>query len=275
MVFVKDTQQRILSALFLVALIGMSLYLGQIASSALVCLCGFIIIDEILVNLVKQDRGLVYFCTQAIYSLLLLLGYFQITDGINLNIFLFLSIIFNLFLMIFLFGERRFFFKGMRYLSKNIYLVGFFVFLPIHSLLLILNLESWVSYLVGLVLICASTDVGGWFFGRQYGKNKLWPKVSPKKTVEGALGGIILCIVVMVCYSLLVFKNVDLLHIVLFLVLSGCSIIGDLVQSKIKRRFSVKDSSSLLPGHGGLFDRFDSHLFVAPLFAMAIEYQLI
>jgi phosphatidate cytidylyltransferase len=121
------------------------------------------------------------------------------------------------------------------------------------------------------VLITWSTDVGAYTFGRTFGKKKLIPSVSPGKTVEGALGGLGLAIVICLLYVRFILMPYAQLGLtiqgaVLFaIVVSIAAQTGDLAESLLKREAGVKDSSRILPGHGGILDRFDSLLFVMPI----------
>lgn len=115
-------------------------------------------------------------------------------------------------------------------------------------------------------LIVWSTDTGAYLFGRAFGKQKLWPTISPNKTVEGALGGIVLaCIVSTVFHVISPFPQSLFVVILVTIIASIFGQIGDLVESALKRNYGVKDSGNILPGHGGILDRFDSILFVIPL----------
>ncbi|WP_050614809.1 phosphatidate cytidylyltransferase [Bacillus testis] len=111
-----------------------------------------------------------------------------------------------------------------------------------------------------------ATDSGAYFVGRAIGKNKLWPEISPNKTIEGALGGVIAGLIVALVFAL--FTDIDIpvaRMLVLGLVIAVFGQLGDLVQSAFKRHYGVKDSGNLLPGHGGILDRSDSWLFVFPI----------
>lgn len=127
-------------------------------------------------------------------------------------------------------------------------------------------------YLILLVLVCSwLTDVFAYFTGRAFGKHKLCPKISPKKTVEGAIGGIIIPaiinIIVLAVFEKFFFDGTVIPYwamLIISPVLSIASMLGDLSASTIKRNFGVKDFSNLIPGHGGIMDRFDSCLFVLP-----------
>lgn len=122
------------------------------------------------------------------------------------------------------------------------------------------------SWLVVLSCITAGSDSGAYYFGSNFGRRKLCPHISPKKTVEGALGGLLCSCVVAFVAALLLFDSVN--WVVLFgsvLVLTGVGILGDLTESIIKRGTHTKDSGTLLAGHGGILDRLDSMLLASPL----------
>ena len=122
-----------------------------------------------------------------------------------------------------------------------------------------------VLYLMTLVWIA---DIGAYFSGRRFGKNKLAPGISPGKTWEGVIGGL----AVNILWMLLIYSQTSLLEISLTwfiaigLATSAISVVGDLFESILKREAGVKDSGIILPGHGGVLDRFDSIIAAAPIF---------
>lgn len=116
--------------------------------------------------------------------------------------------------------------------------------------------------LMFVLLVVWVTDIGGYFAGRGIGGPKLWPRVSPKKTWAGAIGGLVLGLVIAAGFAFLGFGKMGPL-LLLGAVLSVVSQLGDLFESAVKRRFDVKDSSHIIPGHGGLLDRLDG--FVAAI----------
>ena len=127
------------------------------------------------------------------------------------------------------------------------------------------ELGGWLLLLV--IITTALSDTGGYFFGRAFGKNKLFEAVSPKKTIEGAVGGL-LC-AVGGCFAMQAFfPSMDRLSpfdcVALGVLGTFASIAGDLVESLLKRGYGVKDSGTLIPGHGGVLDRVDALLFSAP-----------
>lgn len=112
------------------------------------------------------------------------------------------------------------------------------------------------------------TDIFAYFCGRAFGKHKLSPEISPKKTIEGSIGGVFFCIFFVVLYGFVLSLIAD--YEPNYILLAGCgavasvvSQIGDLVMSAIKRRYGVKDYGKIFPGHGGVLDRFDSCIAVA------------
>jgi phosphatidate cytidylyltransferase len=121
--------------------------------------------------------------------------------------------------------------------------------------------------LILILLVVWVTDIGGYFAGRGIGGPKLWPRVSPKKTWAGAVGGFAASLVVAAGFALFGLGRTAPL-LVLGAALSIVSQLGDLFESAVKRRFGVKDSSRIIPGHGGLLDRLDG--FVAAVVLAAI-----
>jgi phosphatidate cytidylyltransferase len=109
-------------------------------------------------------------------------------------------------------------------------------------------------------------DTGAYSLGSRYGKRKLYPVISPKKTVEGAIGGIGSGFVIALIYKLLLFRSLSWGGAIFIPVLIGAvSQVGDLCESFFKRAFDRKDSGSILPGHGGFLDRFDGVVFSLPI----------
>lgn len=117
-----------------------------------------------------------------------------------------------------------------------------------------------------LLIVVWLGDTGAYYVGRQFGKHKLSPRISPKKTVEGLAGGMLFSIIAAVVIHYTFFPKFPLVHAMIAgVILSVAGVIGDLAESMWKRSADVKDSGTLLPGHGGFLDRFDSILFTAPI----------
>ncbi len=153
-------------------------------------------------------------------------------------------------------------------------LVGIVLLLPTWSALTQIHYypENGPFLLLFLMVLIACADSGAYFSGRALGKNKLAPLVSPGKTIEGVIGGLVLSLIVAVI-GVLMFDIpqlgiVSLLLIVLVVV--PFSVVGDLLESLYKRRVGIKDSGIIFPGHGGVLDRIDSLTAAAPIFALGL-----
>lgn len=123
-----------------------------------------------------------------------------------------------------------------------------------------------LSYLVGAVTLCFVTDVFAYLVGSRFGRHKLLPKVSPNKTIEGSVAGIAAAVLFMLLYGFLLERGQmmqvnDCLLVVYALLASIVGQFGDLAMSAVKRICGVKDFGYIFPGHGGILDRFDSHIF--------------
>jgi phosphatidate cytidylyltransferase len=145
----------------------------------------------------------------------------------------------------------------------------FYIVMPL-ALLNVLNSESAVhfaglpAYLTAYFILVWFNDTGAYLYGKQFGKHKLFERISPKKTWEGTIAGFLVAILTAIGFSFLV-KEIalaDWLVLAILVVLFGT--MGDLAESMLKRSLNVKDSGNILPGHGGILDRFDAIFISAP-----------
>ena len=128
--------------------------------------------------------------------------------------------------------------------------------------------------MVVLVLVVAAADIGAYFAGRAWGRHKLAPVVSPAKTWEGFWGGVLACsALALLLWTQLPNQqaHISLAAVMTVIIAMGlASVVGDLTVSMVKRESGLKDSGSLLPGHGGVLDRLDSLCAAAPVFALGL-----
>ncbi|HBW39078.1 phosphatidate cytidylyltransferase [Desulfosporosinus sp. BICA1-9] len=148
--------------------------------------------------------------------------------------------------------------------NYNILSVVYTVILLSH-LYLLRELPRGIEWTFLTIFLVWATDTGAYLIGRQFGRHRLAPHVSPKKTVEGSVGGLLFSIGIALGFWRFVGGAHWMTYIILGLVIGTSAQIGDLFESALKRSAGVKDSGSLIPGHGGILDRFDSLIFAIPL----------
>lgn len=148
--------------------------------------------------------------------------------------------------------------------AKVIFGIMYIPLLTSHFILLRL-LENGVYWILLVLIISIVGDTAGLYVGKYFGKNKLSVLVSPGKTIEGTIGLVFGSVLGSLIFSYFFFRDVSCVHILIIsFVGSIIGQLGDLCESAIKRNYGLKDASSLLPGHGGLLDRMDSLIFIAP-----------
>lgn len=264
----SNTTKRIISALVMVFIACGAVYYGKSTTSLLVLVAGALVNDEIMIHFFKRTRSsLSYIISQVLYFSCFMMA----TRFENLQLLLSaLGIVLNLGLLWYLFKsslENNTFSK----IGESVPALAFvFSLIPMVSLVYLMKYDNWQMLLILLMVVNFGMDSGAWFFGKSFGKRKLWPSVSPNKTVEGLCGGMLTSGILGYLISAYYFNKNTLWAIVAFSGLGLLSQIGDLAQSKLKRQFKIKDSSSLIPGHGGVYDRIDSLVFVLPFFVGTI-----
>ncbi|PCJ40389.1 MAG: phosphatidate cytidylyltransferase [SAR86 cluster bacterium] len=164
---------------------------------------------------------------------------------------------------------------------NNVYalgLMGVLVLLPCWFLLLYLrNYDDFAFNFLSLIVLVAAADVGAYFSGKRLGRHKLAEQVSPNKTWEGVIGGIVACFILAVVIN--VFNDFTQKEMISWPVLlslpflvSFFSVLGDLFESMLKRVRGVKDSGNILPGHGGILDRIDGLVSTTPAYILMLVY---
>jgi len=147
-----------------------------------------------------------------------------------------------------------------------------YIGLPLGALAAVRALAGREAILLLMITIVVS-DSAQYYCGRAFGRRPLSPTISPKKTVEGAIGGLVFGTAAMIVGGRWVFADADLLLLALVsAAVAALGIVGDLFESLLKRSAGVKDSSHIIPGHGGVLDRIDSWLFAAPIYYAFVRY---
>ncbi|MCH7833837.1 MAG: phosphatidate cytidylyltransferase [Proteobacteria bacterium] len=151
------------------------------------------------------------------------------------------------------------------------WLCGALVLVPLFVALIALYRNDPALLLFALLIVWAA-DTGAYFAGRQFGRVKLAPRISPNKTWEGVIGGLL--VVVLMSFAGAAWVDIELAVLIPFCLAVACmSIVGDLTVSMFKRNAGLKDSGTLFPGHGGVLDRIDSVAAAAPLFALGVSWM--
>lgn len=293
----KDLFPRIISAIFYVStILGSILYGYKSFILILIIFCVIIIIEY--GKVLRKDIGHAKFIEQGskyvqipgfflnteftplcmifIFGLLPLKNNVMSTELIQIIIgfSLFISLTISFIHLYCLFQNKQLF--KYKILSKVWPLFGvIFSFIVIIYSILTYDFDNIKEIILSYLFLVWGIDSIGYLIGVNYGKTKLFESLSPKKTVEGAVASIIFSILYGILISLYI--DINLILIVIFCIMTCFfAIIGDLVQSKIKRELNIKDFGKLLPGHGGVYDRLDSIIFSFPIlyfiFIIYIEY---
>jgi len=264
----RDLLVRSLSGLIYVALILSTLFLDRNWTVVLFGLLGLLTLHELL-NLLRSKSFLPY--------LLLFTGFVLLyieKDTIFVPAILIASCIFNVILAYQLFTSIQL--KNnllYRYGLSFLYLIGGFMFITKIADADLVNYPS--KLLVSIFLLIWASDSFAYLIGVNFGKRKLFPSVSPNKSVEGFIGGLSGAVLVSIIVALKIYPSIAIGNwIIIAILTSTLGTIGDLVQSKLKRTAGVKDSGKIMPGHGGIYDRLDSIIYASP-FIYAYLYFII
>ena len=245
----SGTLRRVYGALFLVPVVALVWFDHVAAGLVLACL-GCLMGLEI-----KRITGLPFFAGLIVLALITVQSFPYWMLGLSLTM--------NVGLTLLVAGLMAAIIVGI--FSNR--LTGLFVGLLCFCLAsgaLLLSQPSGHIMLVALAAIIAACDSAAYFVGRRVGGPKLWPRVSPNKTISGSIGGLVSAMAVTSLVAS-IFGIDDLTHaLIMGLLIGGLSQAGDLMESAVKRQLGVKDSGSILPGHGGMLDRFDGYVFVIP-----------
>ena len=253
---------RLLSGIVLVIIAFATIFLGGDVLFATLLIISLIGVSELykVVKIEKAPLGIVGYIGVVVY-------YFLIRAQKKEDLMMFAIILLILVMAVYVFAFPK-------YVSEQVMTAYFGVFYVAIMLSYIYQTRLLKDglFLVGLVFLCSwGCDTCAYCVGMLIGKHKMSPKLSPKKSVEGAIGGVVGAALLTVIYGM-IFKNamgVTTQHVWIMAAISAVgaliSMVGDLTASAIKRNYEIKDYGKLIPGHGGILDRFDSVIFTAPM----------
>ena len=250
-------KERVISAVIALLISVPLVLLGGIYFQIFVMVIGVIGLYELL-KPKKNIPVMMKYISYVLFIMLLNYGY-TFTGKIYLMNFTFVIIaIMILFLSLLYYHDNK------KYSIEDVlYLFGSIIFLSAAFNLFIVIRAKGLLLTIYLFLITIMTDTFAYIIGCKYGKKKLLPSVSPNKSVEGFLGGLFIGSIIASLFYILCIDNANIsITIIISMVLSIVGQCGDLIFSRIKRHFGIKDYSNIMPGHGGILDRLDSIIFV-------------
>lgn len=264
----RESIIRTISGLLYIAILVVSILSSEFIFITLFFLLGFVCLLE-LEKLLRLKSYALYAVHMAFFYFFSYLK-FSLTATVVL---LCITIFVNLFLVKdLLFIKKIPVFEKKKYIILIFYLISSIVFL---TLIPTYNGTFNPILIVGVFVLIWTNDTFAFIVGKNLGKNKLYEKISPNKTIEGFIGGLIFsCVGGYVIFEFTGYRNFPF-WLGMAIILSIFGTLGDLIQSKFKRQAGVKDSGKLMPGHGGLYDRLDSIIFSSPFvyaYLLIIEY---
>ncbi|MGL4722609.1 MAG: phosphatidate cytidylyltransferase [Desulfovibrionaceae bacterium] len=248
---------RIYTSMGIIGALAILFFLGPFFISLALCVVVILTLIEFY-TIINITTNKLLLSTGLFFSILLCLsGYLQ--NPTITMIVLICVIIFPLLLFLFLWG----FFNTLISITDIALCIIGILYIPF---LLHFALYLSVSEQIFVLLITVSSDVSAYFGGKFFGETAIWPKVSPKKTREGSIISLVTCTFLCLIYGSLFLHYSLWILLMISITLNILSQLGDFLESALKRIFQVKDSGTILPGHGGLLDRVDSLLLVVPTY---------
>ncbi len=262
---IAASMPRIITGVSVVVLLSLMLYLGGIYIYSLAFIVSSLALWEFYSLFWEKSEKLLYkSCGIGLSAILFLSAYLN-------SSFVLASLAFCL-----LFMACVFLFQYGLKLEENktedfkLFINPLIVFFGVCYISLALCLALGLSLAEQILLfgVVTITDSAAYFVGIAYGKHKVWVKVSPKKSIEGCIGGLIGNILFCAVYGVIFGSQNFMVYALVGLFLAFAAMIGDFFESALKRMQDVKDSGAILPGHGGILDRIDSFLFVVPVYIL-------
>lgn len=193
---------------------------------------------------------------------------FGIVTGISVGVFPFILVVTLLPMLFVVFLTELWRKKAQPLLNISVYVLGILYVAVPFLLMTLFAISDYNKFplLAGMFLLIWMNDTFAFLSGKFFGKTKLFERISPKKTWEGTIGGVIFTLLAAVAITFLFDEGKLIFWVVSAIIIAPCSILGDLLESLFKRNMEIKDSGNILPGHGGILDRFDATLLTVPFF---------
>jgi phosphatidate cytidylyltransferase len=242
----KNLKLRILSSLFLIPLLLISVWAGGLLYFIILSSLSILILYECN-NLIQKEISYKTFILSCLFSIVV--NFYAFTQN------------FIMLFILFLFFASIIFIYNILFNSKNQWHLFSFVYAVLPSVILIIFRQNKIygfELVLMVFLVTWLSDTSAYFMGKLIGGAKLAPTISPNKTISGAFFGILISTSLLSIFFYDLFINHTLLMVISFALLSVASIIGDLFASFLKRHFNATESGNLIPGHGGIIDRADS-----------------
>lgn len=263
----KEILVRTISGVLYISIIVFAMFTSREWFMGLFFVLAVITLSEYL-KLVHLTSYLAYFLLAAGFYFLS----YEVFDTRGVYLFLILSAFVNLFLLKdVLWTSKIPMFENKKYITVIFYIISGFIFL---TLIPVMNVDGnfMPHIIVAVFILMWANDTMAFLIGKNFGKHKLLERISPKKTVEGFVGGLLgsFLAAFAIYYVLLYYRPLDANRyglstwMIMAVIVSIFGTIGDLIQSKFKRQAGVKDSGIIMPGHGGLYDRLDSIIYASP-----------
>ena len=266
-------KQRVISAMVMIAVFVPFLLVGELPFAVFMAVLGVFSLYELIHvrESVKEFPTLLKIFAYIMVLMFSLYHYNSIEFQMQFD-YRVMSLILFLFLapMVFINNSKKY------DLNDALFLIGSVLFIGLSFNLIVVTRNFDIMYIIYLFLITTITDTFAFITGKLIGKHSLCPKISPKKTVEGLFGGVFMGTFVATAFYYTVINSSISLVLLIFATMALCLVgqLGDLIFSSIKRSYDVKDFSNLIPGHGGMLDRFDSLIFVTFAFIILLGIML-
>lgn len=259
----KEFQNRTLTGLLLIFVLGLAILLGGLWFWAACLLLSTLFYKE-YINIYKNKKSYGFFFSTGIIGILYYIGIY-LDYRFTLQISL---------LLILIYGAFRVITRYPKFTYKNIKttIFGFlYCYMFLSSLYLLRSEEGGLEWILFILLVSILGDVGAYLVGRKIGKTKIAPILSPGKSLEGLVGGLLLATAGGVIFASIFMDLMVPVSALICIAIVFIGLMGDLFESHLKREVKIKDSGNSLPGHGGFLDRFDAIIFISGFIYLLLE----